>query len=298
MYATSVPRLDRGGAACMSTAASHPRLLSCALLLALVSAQCAQSPESPTAPSAVVSRGIIPQAGGGPVSGDTLPPLSALGATRFLAFGDSITCGTPSSFDVFSFDINCKEVSGYPQLVRGALQNVSPTQTFTVINEGRPGEWAQQAISSGRFGQLMASVRPQGLLLLEGFNDLNSGSGIGATVNALQQMVELARLYNTTVLIGTMFQTCQSTSPTGIVRPNAYDRITAFNSAVKAMATGRQNVYVVDVYVGFGNNCDANGGVGWLGADGLHPSSSGYTALASIFTNALRNVFAVRGSYQ
>jgi len=282
----------------MSTSAALSRLAALTLL-AVLSVRCAQSPVSPTAPSAVVSRGVVPQAGGGPpVAGDPLPPLSAIGATRFLAFGDSITCGTPSSFDVIAFDVLCTEVSGYPQLVRGILQNVSPSQTFTVTNEGRPGEWAQQAISSGRFAQLMASIRPQGLLLLEGINDLNNGAGIGTTVNALQQMVELARLYNTTVLIGTMFQTCLSTSPTGVVRPNAYDRITSFNSAIRSMAAGRQNVYVVDVYAAFGNNCDANGGVGWLGGDGLHPSSSGYEALASIFATAIRERFVVRGSYQ
>ncbi len=297
MYATSVPGALAGPVA-MPIAAVLPRLAALTLL-AVLSVRCAQAPESPTAPSAVVSRGAVPQAGGGPpVSSDPLPPLSAIGATRFLAFGDSITCGTPSSFDVFAFDVLCQESNGYPQIVRGLLQNVSPAQTFTVTNEGRPGEWAQQAISSGRFAQLMASIRPQGLLLLEGINDLNNGSGIGTTVNALQQMVELARLYNTTVLIGTMFQTCLSTSPTGVVRPNSYDRITSFNSAIRSMAAGRQNVYVVDVYAAFGNNCDANGGVGWLGGDGLHPSPTGYTALASIFTTAIRDRFVVRGSYQ
>jgi len=296
MYATSVPGRFAGPVA-MPTAALLPRLAAL-ILLAVLSARCAQAPVSPTAPSAVVSRGGIPQAGGPPVSGDPLPPLSAIGATRFLAFGDSITCGTPSSFDVFAFDVLCQESNGYPQIVRGILQNVSPSQSFTVVNEGRPGELAQQAISSGRFARLMASLRPQGLLLLEGINDLNNGSGIGTTVNALQQMVELARLYNTTVLIGTMFQTCQSTSPTGIVRLNAYDRITSFNSAVRSMAAGRQNVYVVDVYAAFGNNCDASGGVGWLGADGLHPSPTGYTVLASVFATAIRDRFVVRGSYQ
>jgi lysophospholipase L1-like esterase len=275
------------------------RSLAAALVLALAAARCAQAPPSPTAPSPILSRGVVPQAGGPPVASDVLPPLSVLGATRFLAFGDSITCGTPSSFDEFSFDVQCQESSGYPQLVRGVLQSVSPGQTFTVANEGRPGEWAQQAVSSGRFAQLMASVRPQGLLLLQGINDLNNGSGIGATVGALQQMVELARLYDTTVLIGTMFQTCVSTNPmTGQVRTNSYDRIPAFNSSIRAMAAGRQNVYVVNVDTGFGNNCGPDGGVGWLGADGLHPSPSGYTALASIFASAIRDRFAVRGSYQ
>ena len=282
----------------MSTMSARLRVSATLLLAVLGTVQCGRTPESPTAPSPVLSRGAVPQAGGPPVSSDPLPPLTVLGATRFLAFGDSITCGTPSSFDEFSFDVLCQESSGYPQLVRGVLQNVSPGQSFTVTNEGRPGEWAQQAVSSGRFAQLMASLRPQGLLLLEGINDLNNSSGIGATVGALQQMVEVAQLYNTTVLIGTMFQTCVSTSPSGVIRQNSADRIASFNAAIRAMAAGRPNVYVVNVDTAFGNNCGPDGGVGWLGADGLHPSPSGYTALASTFASAIRDRFAVRGSYQ
>lgn len=280
----------------MPTATSHLRLLSCALLLALVSAQCAQSPESPTGPTPVLSRGAAPQAGD-PPAGDSLGAVGALGATQFLAFGDSITWGQISSFDA---SILFDPVPGteYPTQVDNQLESTFASQNFTVTNAGVPGEWAAQAISSGRFAQRMAALRPQGLLLLEGINDLNNDQSVAATVAALQQMVELARLYNTTVFIGTMFQTCVSTSPQGQVRPNAATRITGFNSAVRAMAAGRQNVHVVDLYAAFGNNCGPDGGVGILGGDGLHPNPSGYTVLATAFTNALKSVFAVRGSYQ
>ncbi len=281
----------------MSTAASHPRLLSCAVLLALVSAQCAQSPENPTGPTPVLSRGAAPQAGD-PPAGDSLGPVNALGATQFLAFGDSITWGQISSFDA---SILFDPVPGteYPTQVDNQLESTFGSQNFTVTNAGVPGEWAAQAISSGRFAQRMAALRPQGLLLLEGINDLNNDQSVAATVAALQQMVELARLYNTTVFIGTMFQTCVSVQPgSGTVRQNSANRITAFNSAIRAMASGRQNVYVVDVYGAFGNNCGPDGGVGILGADGLHPNPSGYSVIATAFTNALKNVFAVRGSYQ
>jgi lysophospholipase L1-like esterase len=145
----------------------------------------------------------------------------------------------------------------------------------------------------------MAAQRPQALLLLEGINDLNNDQSVAATVGYLQQMVELARLYNTTVFIGTMFQTCVSTSPSGQVRPNAATRINGFNSALRAMAAGRQNVHVVDLFAAFGTqNCGPDGGIGILGGDGLHPNPSGYSIIATQFAAAVRNVFAVRGSYQ
>jgi len=281
----------------MSTITSRPLLVTLPLLLALGSAQCAQTPDSPTGPSPVLSRGAAPQAGV-PAPADSLGTVNALGATNFLAFGDSITWGQTSSFDGgFLFD----PVPGteYPTQVDNQLESAFSTQDFTVVNAGVPGEWATQALSSGRFAQQMATVRPQGLLLLEGINDLNNEQSTAATVAALQQMVELARLYNTTVFIGTMFQTCVSTHPmTGQVRPNAATKITGFNSALRAMATGRQNVHVVDLYPAFGDNCGPDGGVALLGGDGLHPNPSGYTVIATTFANVLRSVFAVRGSFQ
>ena len=257
---------------------------------------CAELPSSPTAPSPVLSRGAVPQAGTPPAVPVPGQP-AALGATHYLAFGDSITYGTTSSFDG-AFLFAPQPGAAYSNNLDGILESNYPTQDFTVDNEGSPGEWATQAVSSGRFATAMAVARPQGLLLLEGINDLNNSVSISATVNALSQMIAIARVYNTTVLVATMFQTCVSTSPTGVVRDNAADKIVAFNAAVRSMAAGRQNVYVVDLYPAFGNNCGPDGGIGLLGGDGLHPSASGYTVMASTFANAIASAFAVRGSYE
>lgn len=266
------------------------------VVTAIVTSACAGSPALPTTPSAVLSRGAVPQAGS-PVAVDPLPSPNALGATRFMAFGDSLTFGTASSFDgAFLFD----PVPGtqYPFQLDNLLEAAFPAQDFTVINEGVPGESAVTAVSSGRFAQRMAVHRPQALLLLEGINDLNGEISVPVVVNALAQMIDTARLYNTTVFISTMFQTCVSTRPDGTVRENAADQIVPFNAALRMMAAGRLNVYVVDMFDAFGNNCGPNGGVGLLGGDGLHPTPSGYSVMAGAFSNALRTVLAVRGSYQ
>lgn len=265
------------------------------LTLLVSSAACGRSPSLPTAPSAVLTVGSVPQSGVPPAV--PLPGPAALGATRFMAFGDSITFGTTSSFDG-AYLFAPRPGADYSTNLDGILESRYPAQDFAVDNRGLPGELAINAVSGGRFAQQMAALRPQGLLLLEGINDLNNGVSIGATVNALSQMIDIARVYNTTVLVGTMFQTCMSVSPTGIVRGNSADKIVAFNSAVRSMAAGRQNVYVVDLYAAFGDNCGPNGGVGLLGADGLHPSASGYSVMANTFANALASVFAVRGSFE
>jgi lysophospholipase L1-like esterase len=265
-------------------------------LLAGAAAQCSQTPTSPSTPGAVLSRGAVPQ-GGPPAPGDSLGTVNALGATNYLAFGDSITFGTLSSFDGgLLFDP--PPGTAYPAQLDNLLESSFPAQNFTVSNFGQPGEWAAQAVSSGRFQQTIAAQRPQGLLLLQGINDLNNGRSVSETVGSLQQMVDIARIHNATVLISTMFQTCFSVSPEGMVRQNSADKIDSFNSALTAMAAGRQNVYVVNLHGAFGDNCGPDGGVNRLGADGLHPSTTGYSVMASTFGAAIRDRFPVRGSFQ
>lgn len=274
------------------------------LLLAAVAAGCAGTPATPAGPSPILTVGTPTQSGPPLPAPDPLPPVSALGATKFLAFGDSITCGVPGAFptmDIAFDDPNCVLAPGspqYPQLARTLLQNASPSQSFVVDNEGRPGEEAASAYS--RFSGLMAARRPQGVLLLEGINDLNAGRGVSATVDALVRMIDLARLYNATVLVGTMFQTCYSENPyTGRVRTNSTGLIVPFNNALSAAVAGRPNVYIVDVYGSFGTgNCLPDRGTNYLGDDGLHPSPSGYSRLASTFATAVRTRFAVGGSFQ
>ena len=168
-----------------------------AALVAVAAARCAQTPTSPSATGATLTRGAVPQ-DGEPTPGDSLGTVNALGATRFMAFGDSITFGTPSSFDE-GFFFDPLPGSPYPTQLDNLLESSFPSQDFTVVNEGNPGELAANALASGRFAQRLAAVRPQGLLLLEGINDLNSGRSIGDVVGSLQQMIELARLYNATV---------------------------------------------------------------------------------------------------
>lgn len=269
------------------------RRLFALLLAAGLATRCAGSPTAPSATSSV-----------GDSSGSAsviLPAPNALGGTRFLAYGDSITFGVESSFDTEEgeFPIMAAPGDEYPAQLDGQLEAQFTAQDFVVDNFGQPGESAAAAVASGRFAQALAARRPQGVLLLEGINDLNQGRSIGDTVNALSQMVSIAQLYEATVLIATMYQTCYSVDPnTGRVRENSNTLITAFNDAVRSMAANQQDVYVVDVAAAFGSNCGPSGGVGLLGNDGLHPTIAGFTRLATTFGTALRTHFAVRGSYQ
>lgn len=219
-----------------------------------------------------------------------------------MAFGDSITFGTPSSFDEIALDlpaasscpIETPPSDAYPNQLVPMLSATSPAQTFSVINCGIGGEATYTGVQ--RLNSLLATYRPQGLLLLEGINDLNTGQSIGATVGNLRTMVEIAQVNNVTVIIGTMFQTYRSEQELpggGIrVRENSAELIPAFNAAITQMAQGRQNVYVVDIYHAFGANRSL------VGNDGLHPTAAGYARMADWFRAQIAQVWAVRFAFQ
>lgn len=216
-------------------------------------------------------------------------PISAIGATKFVAFGDSITYGTTSSFDgAFLFDTASQS---YPVRLQLGLNAHHPPQTFDVRNRGIPGETA--GTGSQRIQSVLAADRPQGLLLLEGINDLSGGSSVAETVGRLQTILEIARLHNVTVIIATMFQTYEIADPDdGHIRPNAATLVPAFNQALVQMAQGRQNVYIVDIHHAFGTNRS------YVGGDGLHPTEAGYERMAQWFEARIEQVFPVRGAFQ
>ncbi len=262
---------------------------------------------SPTAPSPTASTSLTSQAAAESSSdpqdepapdsssgSSPAPPATTsgtpLGATRFVALGDSITWGTLSSFDgTFLYDAG--PTQSYPYQLQTALNTFHSPQIFTVENRGIPGE--SVASGAARIHSVLSDVRPQVLLLLEGINDLNNGASIGGTVDHLRTILDVARLHNVTVLIATMFQTYHSEDPNnGRVRENSAEQIPSFNSAIVQMAQGRQNVFIVDMYGAFGSNRS------YVGGDGLHPSEAGYERMAVAFGTKTAEAFAVRAAFQ
>lgn len=211
-----------------------------------------------------------------------------------MAFGDSITYGTLSSFDG-SFLI-ADEVGSYPRLLRTMLNTYNQPGGFAVLNYGVPGETARSGVD--RLPGVLASFanpadRPQVVMLLEGINDMNVNNASPTTVatNVLN-MVQIARVYNCTVLVATMPQTYQSTYPNGEVRTQSADKIVTYNNELRRLTSGLQNVYIVDVYTAFGSDRSL------IGHDGLHPTAAGYQRMAQVFHQRISEIFPVRGSLQ
>ena len=262
-----------------------------ALILGTVSAAaCSSTPTSPSSQPAAVTVGAATQETPSLPAAIIPTPNEALGATRFLAFGDSITYGTISSFD----SVFLSNVPGsYPSVLLSWLRQASPSQSqsFAVLNEGSPGETARNGVN--RLPGVLSTHRPQVLLLLEGINDMNINNATPAQVAAnVQHMVQTARLYNCTVLVATMPQTYPSTYPDGSVREQSADKIVPFNTEVRRALAGMPNVHIVDVYAAFGSDRSL------IGNDGLHPTAAGYQRMAQEFLHVIRQVFPVRGSLQ
>jgi lysophospholipase L1-like esterase len=130
-------------------------------------------------------------------------------------------------------------------------------------------------------------------MLLEGINDMNVNNATPASVAAnVLNMVQVARLYNCTVLVATMPQTYESTYPNGEVRTQSADKIVPFNNEVRRLVGGLQNVYIVDIYSAFGNDRSL------IGNDGLHPTAAGYQRMAQVFHQRVSEIFPVRGNLQ
>lgn len=206
----------------------------------------------------------------------TAPPRIA--ATRFLAFGDSITEGKLSS--------GSDTPNPYPALLQASLTARFTAQTIVVINEGCGGETAE-AVEGGpcpgsggvvRLPATLTQDHPQVLLLMEGVNDLSSGnpSTISPMVNALATMVEDSQEAGVRVFLSTL-----PPERSGGLRANAIALIPAANDHIRQVAASTGAV-LVDVYQGMGGSPDP-----YIGDDGLHPNEIGYAKIAELFFNAV-----------
>jgi lysophospholipase L1-like esterase len=261
-----------------------------ALTLAALAAACTQ--QLPTGPSPVPMPTVANGEPSHSTSSDVAPPRigitppGALGATRFVAFGDSITWGATSAYDGKVY--MSAAGGGYAERLDGSLNFFHSPQRFTVINEGVPGELATQALS--RFRSVLTTRRPQVVLLLEGINDLANDISPSRAVAGLRQLLDAAEAVKTPVVIATMFQTYEITDSHGGYRTNGAPYVPEFNAELRRMATGRQNVFVIDLYNRM-NNRDMVGG------DGVHLTDAGFDAMAAAFLFAIEQSFPVRGSF-
>lgn len=263
--------------------------LSCYVLVSgVLLAGCSQTPTSPSASAPNFPIGATP-----PQTSPPVPPRNsvtvpnAIGLTRYVAFGDSITAGVTSALDGrFLF---ASVGNGYPERLLVGLNTYHTPQQFTMFNEGQPGEQAVHALT--RFKLVLTKWRPQAVLLLEGFNDVNSGVSVTQVGTSLRQIVDASLTAGVPVLLATMYQTYEVTDPYGEPRHNAASQIQALNTEIKKIPTGRLNVHIVDLYPVMNDRS-------FVGADGIHTTDAGFEVMATTFLDAIELAFPVRSNTQ
>jgi lysophospholipase L1-like esterase len=228
-----------------------------------------------------------------------------LTATKFVAYGDSITEGfvqrcpgneptdkVPTDKDAtppmsrFGFFLEQGRAQPSPKAYPARLQELLaaryPTQTITVVNEGMGGEDIEGGVSN--LPRVLTANAPEVLLLQEGINTLNQmhKEGIPLVVDGLRTMIQEARSRSIPVFAGTLL-------PERRGGCRAYDYNEDFDDIIEANVQirrmiGTQGAVLVDLYEAF------NGQTGLLiGEDGLHPSAAGYQRIAETFLDAIKS---------
>lgn len=229
-----------------------------------------------------------------------------LSATRFLAFGDSITFGSLSQCnDPLPVTMSIREAlrldavrlrprdtppsTAYPNVLLQRLAARYTSQTISVVNSGNPGEFVTAGDPPGtndetlsRLRSALSSSGAQVLLLMEGTNDLVSFNHhtepLPSVTKAYGDMLREARARGAQVFLGTMLPYVR-----GTCRGDwAWDLAVPMNDQIKSFAAA-EGLPLVDLYQAFGSSPGAN-----MGPDGLHPSVQGYDKIAETFFNVIR----------
>ena len=197
-----------------------------------------------------------------------------LSATRFVAFGDSITEGKLAFGPML---LITSPSFSYPFRLQLRLTERYRMQTFDVLDEGLGGERIEAGVR--RLPGVLNTDNPGVLLLLEGVNNLNAdgASAIPTVVDGLRSMIRTTRGRGIPVFIATLLP-----QRVGGSRAKAATLIQPANAKIRDMAVG-EGAVLVDLYEAFvGQEATL------LGSDGLHPTVAGYDQIAATFFESIR----------
>ena len=232
------------------------------------------------------------------------PPDPKLRFTRFMAFGDSITAGIvgdsflPTGVTAREILVRLRAARGppipgisnavqplnaYPAQLHNLLTPAYATQLINVANEGLSGERAAQGVS--RLTASLLAGHPEVLMLFEGFNDIDvaflrrpadddTPISVAPIAADLRRMALNAQGRGVAVLLATLTPVTDTREESN---PGTRATIVALNAEIRSMATALGLGGVVDLYAAL------DGVPGIIGADGFHPTVTGYRRIADIF---------------
>ena len=221
-----------------------------------------------------------------------------------MAFGDSITAGKVGD-SVLPPGVTAREILARLRAVRGRpipeISNVVPplnaypaqlhnlltsayaTQLISVANEGLSGERASEGVS--RLTASLLAGQPEVLMLFEGFNDIDDTPNNVASIAAdLRSMALNAQGRGVEVLLTTLTLVTDAREESN---PGTRATIIALNAEIRGMAAALGLGGVVDLYAAL------DGVPGTIGADGFHPTVTGYRRMADIFFAEIVSRYAI-----
>jgi lysophospholipase L1-like esterase len=231
-----------------------------------------------------------------------------LAKTRTLAFGDSITFGTPALCSGSTTGLRwtpaermrpwieglAAPTTSYPSVLELMLKERYTAQSPTVFNAGVPGEYVTESETRRRFTRALNEQNSEIVLLQEGINDLHAldfygiphNQGFALVVSALRSMSLEARGRGMQPFLGTLLpQRANGCRAFGVPPRSETDLITPTNDLIRGMAA-TEGIDLVDLYAVFDGHLTE-----YLGQDGLHPSEAGYSAIANAFFDAIKQKF-------
>jgi lysophospholipase L1-like esterase len=223
----------------------------------------------------------------------TVAKLAQLSKVRYLAFGDSVTSGEVS-FPIGSTSFHglggiTKQVvvpsAAYPTILAKTLQGryASQSEQIVVANYGLGGE--KTIFARDRFFQALSIVRPEAVLLMEGYNDIPGGldGAASGAASEIDIMAAEARRRGMIVFLATLLPPRpggnRSIDPIYVID---------YNNRMRVVAS-RQGAVLVDLYAALLPEVNR-----YIGVDGLHPNEAGYARIADIFFQAIQANLEVR----
>jgi lysophospholipase L1-like esterase len=151
------------------------------------------------------------------------------------------------------------------------------------VNRGISGQTTPQMLL--RFRQDVIDLKPKGVVILAGTNDLAGNTGpetLEEIEGNLTSMVELARANKIKVVLSSVMPVCDYIRPQTARRPPA--KIIALNTWIQDYAKARKLVYL-DYYSAMID--DQMMLKKEFTDDGLHPNDAGYDAIEPIAAKAI-----------
>jgi lysophospholipase L1-like esterase len=213
-----------------------------------------------------------------------VPFVPVLRATKFLAFGDSITAGENGEDPQVLFR---DPDNAYPAQLRALLRARYTGQSITVDTSGVGTETASGG--ARRIGLVLDQFRPEVVLLLEGINSLNGNfsADVVEVIQALREDILAAKSRGLTgVFLSTLIpENPNPGNPSGrhcVFRAHDIEEVGLMNNAIRGLAA-EQGVVLVDSAAAFAGHLSE-----YIDCDGLHPTPAGNLAMAQAFFSAIQ----------